>query len=71
MIVSDNGTEVNSHASLTWVKDQRIEWHYIMPGMPMQKVYVESVSGRMRDELLDETLCPYPRTDLGEGRCVG
>jgi transposase InsO family protein len=52
MIVSDNGTELTSHAIFAWAKDQRIEWHYIMPGKPMQNGYVESFNGKMRDELL-------------------
>ena len=56
MIVSDNGTEFTSHAIFTWAKDERIEWHYIMPGKPMQNGYVESFNGKMRDELLNETL---------------
>ena len=56
LIVSDNGTEFTSHAIFTWAKDQRIEWHYIMPGKPMQNGYVESFNGKMRDELLNETL---------------
>ena len=56
MIVSDNGTELTSHAIFAWTKDQRIEWHYIMPGKPMQNGYVESFNGKMRDELLNETL---------------
>lgn len=33
-----------------------MEWHYIAPGQPMQNGYVESFNGRMRDELLNETL---------------
>ena len=33
-----------------------MEWHYIAPGNPMQNGYVESFNGRMRDELLHETL---------------
>ncbi len=56
MIVSDNGTELTSHAIFAWAKDQRVEWHYIMPGKPMQNGYVESFNGKMRDELLNETL---------------
>src|SRR5271154_2844776 len=52
MIVSDNGTELTSNAILTWSRDQRIHWHYIAPGKPMQNGYVESFNGRMRDELL-------------------
>jgi transposase InsO family protein len=56
MIVSDNGTELTSNAILTWSADMKIEWHYIMPGKPMQNGYIESFNGRMRDELLNERL---------------
>ena len=56
MIVSDNGTELTSHAIFAWAKDHKIEWHYITPGKPMQNGYVESFNGKMRDELLNETL---------------
>ncbi len=56
MIVSDHGTEFTSNAILAWAIDQRVEWHYIAPGKPMQNGYVESFNGRMRDELLNESL---------------
>ncbi|MGO7020500.1 IS3 family transposase [Rhizobium leguminosarum] len=56
MIVSDNGTEFTSNAILAWSKDHKVEWHYIAPGKPMQNGYVESFNGRMRDELLNESL---------------
>ena len=56
MIVSDHGTEFTSNAILAWSKDHRVEWHYIAPGKPMQNGYVESFNGRMRDELLNESL---------------
>jgi putative transposase len=56
MIVSDNGTELTSNAILAWSAEMGIEWHYIMPGKPMQNGYVESFNGRMRDELLNESL---------------
>jgi putative transposase len=56
MIVSDNGTEFTSNAILNWTEDHRVEWHYIAPGKPMQNGFVESFNGRMRDELLNETL---------------
>ena len=56
MIVSDNGTEFTSHAIFTWAKARRIDWHYIMPGKPMQNGYVENFNGKMRDELFNETL---------------
>jgi transposase InsO family protein len=56
MVVSDNGTEFTSNAILAWAKDHRVEWHYIEPGRPMQNGYIESFNGRMRDELLNESL---------------
>ncbi len=55
-IVSDNGTEMTSMAVLKWCQDTGIEWHYIAPGKPMQNGFVESFNGRLRDELLNETL---------------
>ena len=64
MIVSDNGTEFTSNAILSWAKDHRVEWHYIAPGKPMQNGYCESFNGRMRDELLNESLF----IDLGQAR---
>ena len=56
MIVSDNGTEFTSNAILRWAKEHQVEWHYIAPGKPMQNGYIESFNGRMRDELLNESL---------------
>jgi transposase InsO family protein len=56
MIVSDHGTEFTSNAILGWATDHQVDWHYIAPGKPMQNGFVESFNGRMRDELLNETL---------------
>lgn len=56
MIVSDNGTEFTSNAVLAWSAEHHVDWHYIMPGKPMQNGFCESFNGRMRDELLNETL---------------
>lgn len=56
MIVSDNGTELTSNAVLAWCGEAGIEWHYTAPGKPTQNAFVESFNGRMRDELLNETL---------------
>jgi transposase InsO family protein len=56
MIVSDNGTEFTSNAVLSWSEANKVEWHFIMPGKPMQNGFCESFNGRMRDELLNETL---------------
>jgi len=56
MIVSDNGTELTSHAILRWQKERRVLWHYIAPGKPQQNGFVESFNGRFRDECLNEHL---------------
>jgi putative transposase len=56
LLVSDNGTEFTSNAILRWSKEYQVEWHYIAPGKPMQNGYIESFNGRMRDELLNESL---------------
>ena len=54
--VSDNGTELTSTAILRWSQDSRVKWHYIAPGKPQQNAFIESFNGRLRDELLNETL---------------
>lgn len=58
MVVSDNGSELTSNAILTWADQSRGAWHYIAPGKPMQNAFIESFDGRLRDELLNETLFP-------------
>jgi putative transposase len=55
-IVSDNGTELTSNAVLQWADDHKVAWHYIAPGKPVQNAFAESFIGRLRDELLNETL---------------
>jgi putative transposase len=56
MIVSDNGTELTSHAILRWQEERSVLWHYIAPGKPQQNGFVESFIGRFRDECLNEHL---------------
>jgi hypothetical protein len=71
-IVSDNGTELTSTAILAWADRQNVAWHYIAPGKPVQNAFIESFNGRLRDELLNETLfrsLPHAawRSILGDG----
>ena len=54
-IVSDNGTELTSNAILRWT-DGPGRRHYIAPGKPVQNAFAKSFIGRLRDELLNETL---------------
>jgi putative transposase len=56
MIVSDHGTEFTSNTMLAWSQAHQITWHFITPGKPMQNGFCESFNGRMRDELLNESL---------------
>jgi putative transposase len=56
MIVSDNGSEFTSNAILQWAARTKVDWHYIAPGKPIQNAFIESFNGRLRDELLNETL---------------
>jgi putative transposase len=66
-IVSDNGTEYTSNAILSWADDSCVGWHYIAPGKPQQNGFIESFNGKLRDELLNETLfrsLPHARAVL-------
>lgn len=56
MIVSDNGTEFTSMAILRWSQEQFVDWHYIAPGKSQQNAFIESFNGKLRDELLNETV---------------
>lgn len=56
MCVSDNGTELTCMAMLRWSHEMRIERHYIARGKPTQNAFIESFNGKLRDELLNETL---------------
>jgi putative transposase len=56
MCVSDNGTELTGMAILRWSQSTQVEWHYIAPGKPQQNAFIESFNGRLRDELLNETI---------------
>ena len=56
MIVSDNGTELTSHAIRGWCQETGVGWHYIAPGKPTQNAFVESFNGRLRDECLNDNL---------------
>jgi putative transposase len=71
MIVSDNGTEYTSNAILGWADETGVDWHYIAPGKPQQNGFNESFNGRLRDELLNETLfrsLPHARAVLEDWR---
>jgi len=57
------GTELTSVAVLRWAGD-RVGWHYIQPGKPVQNAFIESFNSRLRDECLNE----HVFTTLAEAR---
>lgn len=48
----DNGTEMTSNAVADWCRFSPTGIAFIEPGSPWQNAYVESFTGRLRDELL-------------------
>jgi putative transposase len=69
--VSDNGIELTSNAILHWSQHSSVEWHYIARGKPQENAFIERFNGRLRDELLNETLfasLAHARTALAEWR---
>ncbi len=65
------GSEFTSNAILQWTDQGKLDWHYIAPGKPIQNAFIESFNGRLRDELLNETLfssLPHARSALSNWR---
>ena len=48
----DNSTEMTSNTVADWCRLSSSEISFIDPGSPWQNAYVESVNGKLRDELL-------------------
>ena len=49
----DNGSEFTSHAMLRWGAERSVQLHFIDPGKPTQNAQIESLNGKIRDELLN------------------
>ena len=49
----DNGSEFTSHAMLRWGAERALDLHFIDPGKPTQNAQIESLNGKIRDELLN------------------
>ena len=47
----DNGSEFTSHAMLRWGAERSVQLHFIDPGKPTQNAQIESLNGKIRDEL--------------------
>ena len=53
MIRFDHGSEFTSHAMLRWSAERSIALRFSDPGKPTQNAHIESLNGRIRDELLN------------------
>lgn len=68
---SDRDNEFTSNAILALSKKHHVEWHDIALGTPMQNGYDEPFNGRMRDELLNQSLffgIDHARSAIAEWR---
>jgi putative transposase len=65
MIVSGNRTVFTSNAMLALAQDNRVVWHSVAPGNPMQNGSCESFNVRMRNEFLNESL-DHARTKIAK-----
>ena len=52
-IRSDNGPEFTATAVRAWLSKVGVKTLFIEPGSPWENGYVESLNGKLRDELLD------------------
>ncbi|MFN7021700.1 MAG: integrase core domain-containing protein, partial [Phycisphaerales bacterium] len=50
---SDNGSEFTSKQVRAWLNTVGVKTLYIEPGSPWENGYVESLNGKLRDELLN------------------
>ncbi len=55
-IRSDNGAESTATAVREWLSRLGVRTLYIAPGSPWENGYVESLIGKLRDELLDREI---------------
>lgn len=71
-LVCDNGPEFTSRAFDAWAFRRGVRLQFIRPGKPVENAFIESFNGRLRDELLNETLfrsLPQARVVLEAWRC--
>jgi putative transposase len=53
VLVCDNGPEFTSKALFFWARREGVKLHFIQPGKPTQKAFVESFNGKFRDYCLN------------------
>ncbi len=59
-IRSDNGPEFTAKAVREWLSKVGVQTLFIEPGSPRENGYVESLNGKLRDELLDREIVDTP-----------
>src|SRR3989442_15108664 len=52
-ITVDHGTEFQSRALEDWAYQRGVQLDFIRPGKPVENAFIESFSGRLRDECLN------------------
>lgn len=52
--VFDNGPEFRSRTMEEWAKEHGVDLHFTEPGKPTQNAFVESLNGKLRNELLNQ-----------------
>ena len=55
-ITVDNGSEFYSKAMDSWAYRRGVQLQFIRPGKPVENAFIESLNGRLRDELLNGEL---------------
>ena len=53
-IITDNGPEFTSKALDQWAYQRGVRVYFIRPGKPIENCFIESFSGKFRDECLNE-----------------
>ena len=54
MILSDNGPEFTSKATISLAAQSHINWHYITLGKLTENGFTESLNGKIRDECVNQ-----------------
>ena len=56
LMVCEKGMVCISSAMLSWCEVREVVWRYVARGERLRYGYIKSFNGRMRDELLNESL---------------
>lgn len=65
-----NDAEFTAAKVMRWLRDAAVGPAFIVPGSPWQNGFVESLKGKLRDELLNRKWVPHPRRSQGTHRTL-